>query len=84
MLFAFHFTLVHCLWFFSSRIQSYPSHSLSRVRAHAVFQHTFNLWSRVVNLDFVEEKDYYKPADIVIRFGAGKHGDSIPFDGAGQ
>ncbi|CAH8547413.1 unnamed protein product [Schistosoma haematobium] len=65
------------------QIQSYPSHSLSRVRAHAVFQHTFNLWSRVVNLDFVEEKDYYKPADIVIRFGAGKHGDSIPFDGAG-
>ncbi|KAK4471796.1 hypothetical protein MN116_005192 [Schistosoma mekongi] len=65
------------------QIQSYPSHSLSRVRAHAVFQHTFNLWSRVVNLDFIEEKDYYKPADIVIRFGAGKHGDSIPFDGAG-
>ncbi|XP_018650964.1 matrix metallopeptidase-7 (M10 family) [Schistosoma mansoni] len=65
------------------QIQSYPSHSLSRVRAHAVFQHTFNLWSRVVNLDFMEEKDYYKPADIVIQFGAGKHGDSIPFDGAG-
>nr|CAH8846814.1 unnamed protein product [Trichobilharzia regenti] len=65
------------------QIQSYPSHSLSRVRTHAVFQHTFNLWSRVVNLDFIEEKDYYKPADIVIRFGAGKHGDSIPFDGAG-
>ncbi|CAH8504553.1 unnamed protein product [Schistosoma turkestanicum] len=65
------------------QIQSYPSHSLSRVRAHAVFQHTFNLWSRVVNLDFIEEKDYYKPADIVIHFGAGKHGDSIPFDGAG-
>ncbi|CAH8537992.1 unnamed protein product [Heterobilharzia americana] len=65
------------------QIQSYPSNFLSRVRTHAVFQHTFNLWSRVVNLDFVEEKDYYKPADIVIRFGAGKHGDSIPFDGAG-
>ncbi|CAL8087354.1 unnamed protein product [Calicophoron daubneyi] len=65
------------------QIRTYPSKSLSRVRTHAVFQHTFNLWSKVVDLDFVEEKDYYKPADIVIQFGAGKHGDSIPFDGPG-
>uniref|UniRef100_A0A183B684 ZnMc domain-containing protein n=1 Tax=Echinostoma caproni TaxID=27848 RepID=A0A183B684_9TREM len=65
------------------QIRNYPSHSLSRVRTHAVFQHTFNMWSKVVDLDFVEEKDYSKSPDIEIIFGAEKHGDSIPFDGPG-
>ncbi|GAA53703.1 matrix metalloproteinase-25 [Clonorchis sinensis] len=65
------------------QIRSYPSRYLSRARTYGVFQHTFNLWSKVIDLDFVEEKDYYKEADIVIQFGAGKHGDSIPFDGEG-
>ncbi|KAA3681801.1 matrix metalloproteinase-16 (membrane-inserted) [Paragonimus westermani] len=65
------------------RIHSYPSKRLSRIRTHAVFRYTFNMWSKVIDLNFVEEKDYSKPADIMIQFGSGKHGDSIPFDGPG-
>ncbi|CAH8625796.1 unnamed protein product [Dicrocoelium dendriticum] len=65
------------------QIRSYPTKALTMARTHVVFQYTFNLWSKVTDLVFSEEKDYYKPADIIIQFGAGKHGDSIPFDGPG-
>lgn len=38
----------------------------------------------MADLDFVEEKDYYKDADIIIKFGSRRHGDSIAFDGPGK
>ncbi|EUB56340.1 Matrix metalloproteinase-25 [Echinococcus granulosus] len=65
------------------QIHSYPTHHLNRSQTHAVFQHAFNKWSSVADLDFVEEKNYYKDADIVIKFGSRRHGDSIAFDGPG-
>ncbi|VUZ51861.1 unnamed protein product [Hymenolepis diminuta] len=65
------------------QIQSYPTHYLNRSQTHAVFQHAFNKWSSVADLDFVEEKNYYKDADIIIKFGSRRHGDSIAFDGPG-
>ena len=70
-------------FYFSYRILSYPTHHLNRSQTHAVFQHAFNKWSSVANLDFVEEKNYYKNADITIKFGSRRHGDSIAFDGPG-
>ncbi|VDD74045.1 unnamed protein product [Mesocestoides corti] len=65
------------------QVRSYPTHHLNRSQTHAVFQHAFNKWSSVADLDFVEEKDYYKDADIIIKFGSRRHGDSIAFDGPG-
>ncbi|KAL7064871.1 hypothetical protein AAHC03_04785 [Spirometra sp. Aus1] len=65
------------------QIRSYPTHSLNRSRTHVVFQHAFNKWARVADLDFEEEKDYSRDADIVIQFGSRRHGDSIAFDGPG-
>lgn len=69
---------------FPSRIHSYPTHHLNRSQTHAVFQHAFNKWSSVADLDFVEEKNYYKDSDIIIKFGSRRHGDSIAFDGPGE
>ena len=65
------------------RIHSYPTRHLNRSQTHAVFLHAFIKWSSIADLDFVEEKNYYKDADIIIKFGSRRHGDSIAFDGPG-
>lgn len=43
----------------------------------------FKMWQAVTALTFKNIGDNNAKADIIIKFGAGPHGDPLPFDGSG-
>lgn len=57
--------------------------SLPRADQRQAIQAAFNTWSEVCP-EFFQIKDVGSPAEIVIEFAVGDHGDGVPFDGPGH